>query len=189
MPILKLSTTTRAWALLFVAAGFISACNSGGDSNGNTSAPAGTPGSSPESSLSFAHSADTNIPSPAQPNGGVLQTSLAGQTASTQAFEELQVKVFSPMCSGCHIGGGSTQPSIMDFTSADASYAALVNKPSTRQPNKMLVAPGSSSQSYLINSLNGTQVSGSRMPMRAAPLNDDLMTAVQLWIDQGAKRN
>jgi len=30
---------------------------------------------------------------------------------------------------------------------------------------------------------------GSRMPMRSAPLNEDLMTAVRLWIDEGAKRN
>jgi len=188
MPILNLTSTTRAWALSLVAAGVITACSggSGGDSSGNNTPPSGTPGSNPESSLSFSLNANT----PEQPNGGVLQTTLSNNSTRTSAtFDELQIKVFAPMCSGCHTGGGTTQPSSMDFTSADASFAALVNQPSTRQPAKMLVAPGNSAQSYLINSLNGTQVSGSRMPMRGAPLNDDLMTAVQMWIDDGAQRN
>ncbi|MEE9335377.1 MAG: hypothetical protein V3U65_14905 [Granulosicoccaceae bacterium] len=189
MPISKLNRTTRAWALSFVAAGLITACNGGGDSNGNSTPPAGTPGSNPESSLSFSHTTDSNIPSPAQAKGGVLQTILSSQSDSTQAFAELQLKVFGPMCSGCHSGGGITQPSNTDFSNADASYAALVNQASTRHPNKKLVTPGNSAQSYLVNTLNGTQEGGSRMPMRSTPLNDDLMAAVRLWIDQGAKRN
>jgi hypothetical protein len=121
-----------------------------------------------------------------KPGNSALRTTLATQTVAS--FDDLQVLVFGPMCAGCHTGGGLTQPSVMDLTTADASFAALVNQPGFNEPQSTLVVPGNASSSYLMRTLHGTQTTGSRMPMRAAPLSDELLASVQAWIDNGAPR-
>jgi len=43
-------------------------------------------------------------------------------------LDDIQAKVFTPTCSGCHTGGGSSLPGIMDLTSAEWC-AALTQNP------------------------------------------------------------
>jgi len=181
--------SNRAWLLSVLATCLLSACDGGGDKSVNILPPAGEPGSNPQSSLTFSHDLQTLDSSPAEVKGGVLRTTLSSASQPTVTLDDLQIMVFGPMCSGCHSGDGLSQPAVFDFSSADETYATLVNKPSTQHASEVLVVPGNSGQSYLMRSLDGTQLSGSRMPMRSAPLNEDLMTAVRLWIDEGAKRN
>jgi len=121
------------------------------------------------------------------PRGNNRQTR---KTAANLVIKyRLNSQKYGRMCSGCHTGGGVTQPSLFDFSSADASHATLVNQASTLHRDKTLFTPGDSSQSYLVDNLTGNQQGGARMPMRSAPLDDELITAVRSWIDQGAKRN
>lgn len=181
MKIKRLSITALCCALVLVACD-----NSGPDSNGNTSAPADAAGSQPLSTLTFATDPNLAGGEPSNPGNSALRTTLATQSATR--FDDLQLLVFGPMCAGCHTGGGLTQPSVMDLTTADASFAALVNQPGFNDPQSTLVVPGNASSSYLLRTLHGTQTTGSRMPMRAAPLNEELLASVQAWIDNGAQR-
>lgn len=169
---------------VLVASLFIASCDGSSSGNPGTIAPpAGQAGSNPETTLTFSTGNSST-----KPNSGLLETTLSGDNGSTLSFEDLQTLVFGPMCSGCHNGGGTTQPSVFDFRTADATHASMVNQPSTSVPARILVAPGDASNSYLMESLAGTQSSGSRMPMRAAPLTDEMMQAVRNWINSGANR-
>lgn len=54
--------------------------------------------------------------------------------------------------------------------------------------NKLLVAPGSPSNSYLVNKLTGTDMcSGSRMPKGGSSLSNGDIESVRVWIGSGAK--
>lgn len=184
----QMNKNLPALALVTMLASLVlAACDSSTpDVNGNFTANDGEVGSQPRTSFTFA--TDPNLVSNrrSNPGEGVLRSTLASN--SVTSFNDLQVLVFGPMCSGCHIGGGQTQPSVMDMTTADASYANLVNQPSTNLPSQTLVIPGNTDTSYLVDLLEGTQATGSRMPMRSSPLSDELIASVRAWIDNGAPR-
>ncbi len=103
-------------------------------------------------------------------------------------LDDIQAKVFTPICSGCHTGGGSSLPGIMDLTTADGSYNSLINTLSLQEPDKDRVSANDADNSYLINKLEGTQLTGSQMPFRGTPLDTDVVDAIRQWIDQGAFR-
>lgn len=118
------------------------------------------------------------------------------QISQTQAMiqvspnlDDIQAKVISPVCSGCHFGGGETLPSSMDLTSADSTYNALINNFSIQEPNKLRILPGISVESYLLQKLEGNQKVGSQMPFRGIPLDDEVLNAIKTWIDDGANRS
>lgn len=166
----------------------VSACDSTSPSpsaEGNSRPSEGQAGSQPSSSLTFSPRSSTNSGA-ANKDTGVLNTTLT--QADSGSFNDLQVLVFGPMCSGCHIGGGSEQPALLDFTSDDNSYASLVNFSSINEPALSLVQPGNPSGSYLLKVLEGTQATGSRMPLRARPVSDELIAKIRAWIEAGAKR-
>lgn len=164
----------------------LSACDSTSPSaTGNNTPAEGAPGSQPSTSLTFSPKSSANG-STTKNNTGVFITTLSQADAGT--FDDLQVLVFGPMCSGCHIGGGTEQPSLLDFTSSDGSYASLVDFPSMNEPTQSLVKAGNPSASYLLKVLEGTQTSGFRMPLRARPVPDELIAKIRTWIEAGAKR-
>lgn len=101
-------------------------------------------------------------------------------------LKSLQATVFTPTCSGCHNGTGSTAPGAMNLTTAERSYDALVNMPSLQEPDKMRVSINDSSSSYLVTKLTGTQTKGSRMPFRGMPLDTHVIDTIRQWIDTGA---
>lgn len=110
------------------------------------------------------------------------------QPELTATLSELQAQVFTPICSGCHTGGGITLPSVMDFTSEQATYNSLVGVNSLSVDGLLRVEPGEPQLSFLLHKLEGTQSAGSRMPLRGARLNDQTIQSISQWIALGANR-
>jgi len=103
---------------------------------------------------------------------------------------QLQSTIFTPICSGCHTGGGAALPSSMDLSNSAASHAALVGVASTEQPAVQRVSPGDADASYLVRKLEGTSgITGGRMPLGGAPLSAELIADVRAWITAGAPNN
>jgi len=103
-------------------------------------------------------------------------------------LDDIQAKVFKPTCSGCHTGSGNTLPSVMDLTTADASYNSLVNFASLNEPDFLRVQASFSEESLLIRKLLGTQSVGSRMPFRGERLDTVVIDSIRDWINSGAPR-
>ncbi|MDY0067035.1 MAG: CHRD domain-containing protein [Steroidobacteraceae bacterium] len=115
--------------------------------------------------------------------GGVLR----GQFEPPPTLAQLQQTIFTPMCSGCHTGGGAVLPASMDFSNAAATHAALVGVASTEKPALQRVSPGDPENSYLVHKLEGrADIVGDRMPLGAAPLDAALIAEVKAWIAAGA---
>ena len=106
-------------------------------------------------------------------------------------LDEIQAAVFGPSCSsaGCHSGGGVSLPTIMDLTSAQASFDNLVNAASLQSPGDVRVIPFDPDGSYLIHKLEGTAAFGQRMPAGSPnPLDPALIADIRQWIMDGAQR-
>ena len=56
---------------------------------------------------------------------------VAGTLATLTSIQD---NVFTPRCSGCHNGSGTTLPGVLNLTSAAASHAALVGVASRQSP-------------------------------------------------------
>lgn len=101
-------------------------------------------------------------------------------------IESIQAQVFTPRCatSGCHRGSGAQEG--LRLEDAQTSYDNLVDVPSRQVPARLRVEPGSPGTSYLIDKLEGTQASGSRMPQGQSPLSADTIAVIRQWIADGA---
>jgi hypothetical protein len=136
-----------------------------------------------------------DVHTPGAPNGALRgQLSLDAETPSppppSVTLTQLQATIFSPLCSGCHTGGGGSLPSSMNLSSAAATYAAIVGVASTQQPSVQRVNPGNPDNSYLVRKIEGTPgITGSRMPLGGAPLDATLIANVRAWITAGAQNN
>ena len=107
------------------------------------------------------------------------------------SLESIQANIFTPTCSvaGCHSGpAGPILPSGMDLSSADASFASLVNVASVEVPMTPRVAGGDANNSYLVNKLEGSAAVGSRMPSGGPFLDQSTIDVIRTWIDSGALR-
>jgi len=107
------------------------------------------------------------------------------------SLDSIQANVFTPTCafSGCHSGpAGPNLPAGMDLSSADASFASLVDVASIQVPVTMRVATGIADDSYLIRKLEGTAAAGSRMPLGGPFLDQVTIDVIRAWIDSGAAR-
>ena len=106
-------------------------------------------------------------------------------------LDAIQAAVFGPTCStaGCHSGGGAALPTIMNLTSAQASFDNLVNIASLQMPGAIRVLPGDPDNSYLIHKLEGTAAVGDRMPAGSPnPLDPAVIAEIRRWIADGALR-
>ena len=109
---------------------------------------------------------------------------------ATVTLTQLQSTIFTPTCSGCHTGGGSSLPSSMNLSSASDTYAAIVGVASTQQPTVLRVNAGNPDASYLVRKLEGAAgINGSRMPLGGPPLDPALIANVRAWITAGAQNN
>jgi mono/diheme cytochrome c family protein len=142
-----------------------------------------------------------DVHTPGNP-GGLLrgQLSLDTQTSqppppppppvATVTLAQLQQSIFTPTCSGCHTGGGSSLPGSMNLSNAAATYAALVGVASTEIPSILRVTAGDPDNSYLVDKIEGSPgIVGSRMPQGGAPLSATLIANVRTWIAEGAQNN
>jgi hypothetical protein len=109
---------------------------------------------------------------------------------ATVTLTQLQTTIFTPICSGCHTGGGSSLPASMNLSNAAATFAAIVGVASTEQPSVMRIAAGNPDASYLVHKIEGAaDITGSRMPLGGAPLDPTLIANVRTWISEGAQNN
>jgi hypothetical protein len=136
-----------------------------------------------------------DVHTPGAPNGALRgQLSLDGEAptppAPTVTLTQLQTTIFTPICSGCHTGGGGSLPSSMNLSNAAATFAATVGVASTQQPALQRVNPGNPDDSYLVRKIEGAAgISGGRMPLGGAPLDPTLIANVRAWIAAGAQNN
>ncbi len=132
-----------------------------------------------------------DVHTPASPAGalrGQLSTDVEAPAAVT--LTQLQSTIFTPSCSGCHTGGGSSLPSSMNLSNAAATHAALVGVASTEQPSLQRVTAGNPDASYLVRKIEGgPDITGARMPLGGAPLDATLIANVRAWITAGAPNN
>jgi mono/diheme cytochrome c family protein len=98
----------------------------------------------------------------------------------------IQDNVFTPICSGCHTGGGGVLPASMDLTSLSLSFMNLVNVASVQNAGVDRVEPGDPDSSYLIRKIEGTAATGLRMPPLGNALDQETIDAIRQWISDGA---
>jgi len=112
---------------------------------------------------------------PILPGGGPLQAN----------FDSIQANIFTPLCTGCHVG--ATAPLGLRLDAAN-SYALLVGRASV-QSGLLRVNPGDPDASYLIRKLEGSAATGGQMPLDAPPLPQADIDIVRQWIADGAPRS
>ncbi len=86
---------------------------------------------------------------------------------------------------GCHdVGGGGGNS--LDIPVDNTWYTDLVNVDAATAPvggNQIRVVPGSASDSYLINKLEGNNIGGSQMPLGGSPLEPGEIDTIENWIN------
>lgn len=97
-------------------------------------------------------------------------------------FSEIQEKIFNQSCalSGCH--AGAANPNL-----SNNSYERIVNKQSSSGAN--YIEPGDPDNSYLLQKVLGSNISGSRMPLNSSALSQNKIDALVEWINNGAQNN
>ena len=108
-------------------------------------------------------------------------------------LDAIQVRVFEPSCAmtGCHSALDSAGE--VDLSTADASYASLVEVRATnaaaRALQSMRVKPGDPERSFLRRKMDRPGADeGDAMPPGAPPLEAQHRAAIAEWIARGAKR-
>jgi hypothetical protein len=95
----------------------------------------------------------------------------------------IQENVFTPICSTCH--GGANPAAGQNLSSIESTVANLINVNSSNAEFKR-VLPGDALNSYLYLKITGNSLAGSRMPLGGSALPEDTISAIKLWIDNGA---
>ncbi len=95
----------------------------------------------------------------------------------------IQDHVFTPICSVCH--GGANPAAGQDLSSLESSIDNLINVDSSNSLFKR-VLPGSAQESYLYLKITGDNRAGARMPLGQSALDEQTISAIKQWIDEGA---
>lgn len=103
----------------------------------------------------------------------------SGATFSGHVQPILSTRCATP---GCH---GSMAPAAALDLTEDVARDNLFGM-STQNPDLPLVTPGNPTNSYLMTKLTGDGFAGQRMPLGAAPLAQNELDIVRLWISYGA---
>jgi uncharacterized protein (TIGR03118 family) len=107
---------------------------------------------------------------------------------------QLQTQIFTPICSGCHNGIGTSLPGVQNLTNGH-TFASVVNVPSIEQATLDRVKPNDPVNSYLVDKIEGAAgISGGRMPLGCGSVADPCLDQatidmVKTWISQGALNN
>ncbi|MBS0393072.1 MAG: TIGR03118 family protein [Proteobacteria bacterium] len=122
-------------------------------------------------------------------DGNVGTSPAVEVTVGTMTLSQLQTTIFTPRCSGCHTGVGTSLPGVQNLTAGN-TYAAIVNVASIEQPALKRVAPNDPANSYLIRKLQGDpSITGGRMPFGGPYLDQATIDQVKTWINNGAPNN
>ncbi|MBQ8441745.1 MAG: hypothetical protein IJX29_00125 [Bacteroides sp.] len=101
-------------------------------------------------------------------------------------YATLQSQLFNTTCANCH--GASTQAAAGLFLTEGKSYEALVNQPSLKVADKLLVKPGDADESVLYQTL-ATRISAAwNYDHTKEVLSDEWIDVLEDWIDEGANK-
>lgn len=117
--------------------------------------------------------------------GGEDDTPTTQSSSIEPKLQVIEQKVFAQSCtfSSCH---GADSPK-EGLSLVAPTHGVLVNMPSKEVNGKLLVVPFDPEQSYLYEKLTKEQpTSGVRMPFGSDPLTAEQITAIRLWIENGA---
>lgn len=113
---------------------------------------------------------------------------------ATVTLSQLQAQIFTPICSVCHTGMGTTLPGVQNLTAGN-TFTSVVNHPSLEQPALLRIRPNDPANSYLVQKILGSPgISGARMPFGCGPvgnpcLDQATIDLVKAWVSQGALNN
>jgi len=96
-------------------------------------------------------------------------------------------QVFTANCAlpGCH--AGPTPQQGQDLSDAVTSYANIVGVASHERSQFLRIAPGDSTNSYIVMKLrNAAGIGGQPMPFGSYPLDPTLVIKIAAWAQQGA---
>ena len=119
---------------------------------------------------------------------------VANTVTAPVTLTQLQTQIFTPICSGCHTGVGTTLPGVQNLT-AGHTFASIVGVPSIEQPTLLKIKPNDPTNSYLLQKIEGAPgITGSRMPFGCGStsnpcLDQATIDLVKTWISQGALNN
>ena len=104
---------------------------------------------------------------------------------TTATFTRVQNEIFTPTCAqlGCHDPLGRQEQLIL---SPGRGYAMVVGQPSVESPSLQRVKPLDPANSYLYRKINGSGITGDRMPQGGPYLSDAQIKLVRDWIRRGA---
>ncbi len=124
-----------------------------------------------------------------------VKTLTVGNSApAAVTLTQLQSEIFTPICSGCHTGVGTSLPGVQDLASGH-TFANVVNVASIEQPTLLRIKPNDAANSYLVRKIEGTPgITGSRMPFGCGSagnpcLDQATIDLVKTWVAQGALNN
>jgi uncharacterized protein (TIGR03118 family) len=127
--------------------------------------------------------------------GLAAATVTVANTAVAQVtLTQLQTQIFTPICSGCHTGVGTTLPGVQNLT-AGHTFANVVNVASIEQPSLLRIKPNDAANSYLVKKILGAAgITGSRMPFGCGTTSDPCLDQATIdmvvtWVNQGALNN
>ena len=143
----------------------------------------------PVTIIATAHDLDDNVGTSAP-----VTATVANPAAAQVTLSQLQTEIFTPICSACHNGSGTTLPGVQNLTAGN-SFANLVNVTSLELPPVVRIKPNDVEDSYLVQKILGaTGIVGARMPLGCGPssnpcLDQPTIDKVKAWINQGALNN
>jgi hypothetical protein len=130
-----------------------------------------------------------NMMTAADTGGAIRGQVMVPSATATPTLTQLQVTIFTPICSGCHDGVGTVPPGALNLT-AGGTYAATVNVATGEQPTLKFIVPSDPTDSYLVQKLLGAStITGARMPLGGPYLSAATIAEVQAWITAGALNN
>src|SRR5450631_1024691 len=132
--------------------------------------------------------ADGNVGSSA-----AASVTVANTVTPPVTLTQLQTQIFTPICSVCHTGVGTTLPGVQNLT-AGHTFANIVGVASLEQPTLKRIKPSDPTNSYLLQKIEGAPgITGARMPFGCPTttpcLDQATIDLVKTWISQGALNN
>jgi len=95
----------------------------------------------------------------------------------------IQDNVFTPVCTGCHIGAAAPEGLRLD----EANAPSIVGRASSQQPSLNLIEPDDPGASYLILKVEGDPaIAGARMPFDGPYLDATTIGNMRDWVTRGA---
>jgi hypothetical protein len=98
-------------------------------------------------------------------------------------LENIQARVFTPICTQCHIGAAAPQGLRLDSANA---YNDLVGVASQEVGSLLRVDPFNPDDSYVVRKIEGSASVGGRMPLGGPPLPQEDILLIRQWIAEGA---